>query len=89
MVTILPIWIKNLNYTTITEMRKAERELEELKMALNYCHLNHEEILEDYRDYMQRCQKNTNEWDGTDRRIYYLSRFKHPQQRWKGLERRS
>ncbi len=70
-------------------MKNAEKQLKELKMALNYCHLNCDEILEDYREYMKRCKHNSKSWDGKDRRIYFLNKSEYHPTSWGGDERRA
>ncbi len=72
-----------------TRMEDAKLQLKELRMALNYCHLNDEEILEDYRDYLRKCKNKSKDWNGSDRRIYYLDRWSSSLQQWSGAERRT
>jgi len=69
-------------------MENAKRQLKELRMALKYCHLNHEEILEDYRDYLKKCENKNKSWNGSDRREYSINRWSSSLKQWNGAERR-
>ncbi len=80
----MQVIIYSLNMVT-----KAEEELNELRSALNYCQLSCEEILEDYREYIRRCKKKGESWDGVDRRIYFLEKCKFSSRLWHGTDRRS
>ncbi len=70
-------------------MKNAKHQLEELRMALKYCHLNYEEILEDYRDYIRRCKDKSKDWNGSDRRMYSICTLNSSLKQWNGSERRT
>ncbi|MBU2514730.1 hypothetical protein KJ966_25685 [bacterium] len=67
---------------------KAKKLLKELIKALDHCCLNHNEILEDYRAYLEDCKTRASGWDGYDRRDYFLKRKTNLYPHWNGVERR-
>lgn len=75
--------------TFLNKKDNAKNELSELKQALRYCHLDFEEILEDYREYLERCRQNSDRWNGIDRRDYFIKKQGAPKSKWDGTERRS
>lgn len=68
---------------------KANEELLELIQALRYCQLDYEEILEDYREHLARCKEKSIDWDGKDRRDFFLERNRARFRTWDGEERRT
>lgn len=75
--------------TFLNNSNNAENELRELKQALQYCHLDCEEILEDYREHLDRCRRKGDHWNGIDRRDYFIKKWDAPRKKWDGTERRS